>query len=123
MIKKEKSGILLYLNQEGRGIGLANKMRAYNLQDQGYDTFEANQRLGFEDDERDLSIGAEILKSLGVKSICLMTNNPAKINQMKNAGIIIADRIPLLTKRTEENQGYLDTKAEKSGHILKTPKL
>ncbi|PWE33500.1 GTP cyclohydrolase II [Maritimibacter sp. 55A14] len=112
------AGILLYLNQEGRGIGLANKMRAYALQDQGFDTVEANHRLGFEDDERDFRIGAEILKSLGFSAVRLMTNNPAKLAMMEGCGLHVAERVPLKVGRTSHNTGYLTTKAEKSGHLL-----
>jgi len=88
-------GVLLYLNQEGRGIGLANKMRAYALQDQGFDTVEANHRLGFEDDERDFRIGAEILKRMGFGAVRLMTNNPAKIAKMQSTGVSVTERVPL----------------------------
>jgi len=105
------------MNQEGRGIGLANKMRAYALQDQGYDTVEANHRLGFEDDERDFSLGAEILKAMGFGAVRLMTNNPAKISMMREAGIAVAERVPLKVGRTPENGAYLATKAAKSGHL------
>ena len=112
------AGILLYLNQEGRGIGLANKMRAYSLQDQGFDTVEANHRLGFEDDERDFRIAAEILKSIGISSVRLMTNNPRKIAMMEATGIHVAERVALKVGRTRENAAYLATKAAKSGHLL-----
>ena len=112
------AGVLLYLNQEGRGIGLANKMRAYDLQDQGFDTVEANHRLGFEDDERDFRIGAEILKKLGFSSVRLLTNNPAKIARMESAGITVTERVPLRVGQTPQNAGYLATKAAKSGHLL-----
>lgn len=112
------AGILLYLNQEGRGIGLANKMRAYSLQDQGFDTVEANHRLGFEDDERDFRIAAEILKSMGISSVRLMTNNPRKIAMMEATGIHVAERVALKVGRTTENAAYLSTKAAKSGHLL-----
>jgi GTP cyclohydrolase II len=114
----EGSGVLLYLNQEGRGIGLANKMRAYALQDQGFDTVEANHRLGFEDDERDLRIGADLLRRMGFAAVRLMTNNPTKVRMMEAAGIRVAERIPLAVGRTAENDGYLATKARKSGHLL-----
>ncbi len=114
----EGAGILLYLNQEGRGIGLANKMRAYALQDQGFDTVEANHRLGFEDDERDFRIGAEMLKSVGVRSVRLMTNNPAKVERMQSNGIVVAERVALKVGARPENEGYLATKAMKSGHLL-----
>ena len=115
---KEGAGVLLYLNQEGRGIGLANKMRAYALQDQGFDTVEANHRLGFEDDERDFQIGAELLKSLGFSVIRLMTNNPNKVARLEDQGLKVVERVPLIVGGTAQNRGYLQTKAEKSGHIL-----
>ncbi|WP_298566990.1 GTP cyclohydrolase II [uncultured Aliiroseovarius sp.] len=115
---EEGRGILLYLNQEGRGIGLANKMRAYSLQDQGFDTVEANHRLGFEDDERDFRIGSEILKSLGFSSVRLMTNNPRKVAMMEGAGIHVAERVPLKVGKGTHNADYLATKAAKSGHLL-----
>ncbi|TDQ59953.1 GTP cyclohydrolase II [Phaeovulum veldkampii DSM 11550] len=111
-------GILLYLNQEGRGIGLANKMRAYSLQDQGFDTVEANHRLGFEDDERDFRIGAGLLKRLGVSAVRLLTNNPAKLRMLEANGIQVVERVPLKVGRTAQNEGYLATKAAKSGHLL-----
>lgn len=111
-------GVLLYLNQEGRGIGLANKMRAYSLQDQGFDTVEANHRLGFEDDERDFRIGANILSELGFSAVRLLTNNPAKITMMQEHGITVTERVPLRVGLNPLNAKYLDTKAKKSGHIL-----
>lgn len=114
----EGAGFLLYLNQEGRGIGLANKMRAYSLQDQGFDTVEANHRLGFEDDERDFRIGAEILKRLGFARIRLLTNNPRKVAMMAENGIEVVERVPLKVGLTPENARYMDIKAKKSGHIL-----
>ena len=117
-IAEEGAGILLYMNQEGRGIGLANKMRAYALQDQGYDTVEANHRLGFEDDERDFRLGAEILKALGFSAVRLMTNNPGKIAMMEASGVSVAERVPLKVGETDENRAYLATKARKSGHLL-----
>ncbi|MGR3541640.1 MAG: GTP cyclohydrolase II [Hasllibacter sp.] len=112
------SGVLLYLNQEGRGIGLANKMRAYALQDQGFDTVEANHRLGFEDDERDFRLGAAMLRHLGVGRIRLMTNNPRKVERMGAEGIAVAERIPLIVGANPRNEDYLRTKALKSGHLL-----
>ena len=112
-----ESGVLLYLNQEGRGIGLANKMRAYDLQDQGFDTVEANHRLGFEDDERDFRIGAALLKRMGIATIRLMTNNPRKIEMMRAQGIDVAERVPLHVGRGPENAAYLDVKRDKSGHL------
>lgn len=117
-IGAEGAGILLYLNQEGRGIGLANKMRAYSLQDQGFDTVEANHRLGFEDDERDFRIGANILKQMGFSQVRLMTNNPAKVDRMNGCGLAVVERVPLRVGRTLENDAYLKTKAAKSGHLL-----
>ncbi|MEE2861650.1 MAG: GTP cyclohydrolase II [Paracoccus sp. (in: a-proteobacteria)] len=115
---KEGAGVLLYLNQEGRGIGLANKMRAYDLQNQGFDTVEANHRLGFEDDERDFRIGAALLRRLGFGSVRLMTNNPRKVAMMEGHGIAVAERVPLIVARNPHNTGYLDIKARKSGHLL-----
>ncbi len=117
-IAAEGAGVLLYMNQEGRGIGLANKMRAYSLQDQGFDTVEANHRLGFEDDERDFRLGAEILRKLGFSAVRLMTNNPRKVAMMNEAGIEVVERVPLRVGRNAHNTAYLDTKARKSGHLL-----
>ncbi|CTQ32552.1 GTP cyclohydrolase II [Jannaschia rubra] len=110
-------GVLLYLNQEGRGIGLANKMRAYDLQDQGFDTVEANHRLGFEDDERDFRLGAGLLRQLGIGSVRLMTNNPRKLSMMAAQGVEVAERVPLHAGLTPENAAYLDVKRAKSGHL------
>ena len=115
---EEGAGVLLYLNQEGRGIGLANKMRAYALQDQGFDTVEANHRLGFEDDERDFRIGATILHRMGFGRVRLMTNNPAKVARMAENGIEVTERVPLKAGLNPLNARYLDAKAKKSGHIL-----
>lgn len=114
----EGAGVLLYLNQEGRGIGLANKMRAYSLQDQGFDTVEANHRLGFEDDERDFRIGAEILKRMGFSKVRLLTNNPRKLDMLAACGLDVIERVPLKVGETLENAAYLATKAAKSGHLL-----
>ncbi|MGH1464657.1 MAG: GTP cyclohydrolase II [Cognatishimia sp.] len=114
----EGAGVLLYLNQEGRGIGLANKMRAYSLQDQGFDTVQANHRLGFEDDERDFRIGANILKELGFSSVRLLTNNPKKIKMMQDTGIDVTERVALKVGENAHNTAYLATKAKKSGHLL-----
>jgi GTP cyclohydrolase II len=115
---QEGAGVLLYLNQEGRGIGLANKMRAYALQDQGFDTVEANHRLGFEDDERDFRLGAQILQTLGFGAVRLLTNNPAKIAMMEKSGVAVTERVPLKVGKTPQNARYLAVKAEKSGHLL-----
>ncbi|MER5173140.1 GTP cyclohydrolase II [Thioclava sp. GXIMD2076] len=112
------AGVLLYLNQEGRGIGLANKMRAYSLQDQGFDTVDANHRLGFEDDERDFRIGAALLKRLGFSKTRLLTNNPKKVDMLQSHGIEVVERVPLKVGMSRFNANYLATKAAKSGHIL-----
>lgn len=117
-IGEEGAGVLLYLNQEGRGIGLANKMRAYSLQDQGFDTVEANHRLGFEDDERNFHLGAEILAAMGFHAVRLMTNNPKKVAMMETAGVDVTERVSLKVGRNPHNSDYLDTKAAKSGHLL-----
>lgn len=117
-IAEAGSGVLLYMNQEGRGIGLANKMRAYALQDQGFDTVEANHRLGFEDDERDFRLGAEVLKAMGFSAVRLMTNNPSKVAMMEASGVRVAERVPLKVGETAHNRAYLATKAAKSGHLL-----
>ncbi|PVA07825.1 GTP cyclohydrolase II [Thalassorhabdomicrobium marinisediminis] len=114
----EGAGVLLYLNQEGRGIGLANKMRAYSLQDQGFDTVEANHRLGFADDERDFRIGAELLRKLGFSQVRLLTNNPAKVAKLESCGLTVTERVPLKVGENRHNAGYLATKAAKSGHLL-----
>ncbi|MGL4237689.1 GTP cyclohydrolase II [Tabrizicola sp.] len=115
---EEGAGVLLYLNQEGRGIGLANKLRAYSLQDQGFDTVEANHRLGFEDDERDFRIGAQILRKMGFSAIRLLTNNPRKLAMMESCGLHVVERVPLRVGQTAQNESYLATKAAKSGHLL-----
>ncbi len=117
-IGNEGAGVLLYMNQEGRGIGLANKMRAYSLQDQGFDTVEANHRLGFEDDERNFELGAQMLKALGFSAVRLMTNNPAKIAKMQSSGVNVAERVPLKVGENPHNVEYLSVKAQKSGHLL-----
>jgi 3,4-dihydroxy 2-butanone 4-phosphate synthase/GTP cyclohydrolase II len=111
-------GVLLYLNQEGRGIGLANKIRAYELQDQGYDTVEANERLGFKADQRDYGIGAQILRDLGVKTMLLMSNNPRKLVGLEGYGLSVADWVPLEMPASEHTRRYLTTKKEKLGHKL-----
>ena len=113
----EGAGVLLYLNQEGRGIGLANKLRAYSLQDQGFDTVEANHRLGFEDDERDFRLGSGILRKLGFSAVRLMTNNPRKISMMQANGIDVTERVPLTVGQTDQNAAYLAAKVAKSGHL------
>lgn len=111
-------GLILYMRQEGRGIGLINKVRAYALQDQGLDTVDANLALGFRDDERDYSVAAHMLVSLNVGSIRLMTNNPNKIRQLEQHGIKVNGRIPHVMPATENNRFYLETKAARSGHYI-----
>ncbi len=118
MLIAKNSGVLVYLNQEGRGIGLANKIKCYNLQEQGMDTVEANEKLGFKADMRDYTAGAEILADLGVKKIKLLTNNPKKIEGLEKYGLEIAERVPLQVSPTKDNEGYLKTKKEKLGHMI-----
>lgn len=117
-IEAEGRGVLLYMRQEGRGIGLLNKLKAYNLQDKGMDTVEANVALGFADDLRNYGIGAQILADIGVKKMKLMTNNPRKISGLSGYGIEIVDRIPIEINHNEINEEYLKTKKIKMGHIL-----
>jgi GTP cyclohydrolase II len=117
-LQQHERGLLLYLRQEGRGIGLLNKIRAYALQEQGLDTVEANRALGFRDDERDYAVAAHMLMSLGVGSIRLITNNPEKIRQLGQHGVTVAGRIPHVIQPNEHNRFYLETKAKRSGHLI-----
>jgi 3,4-dihydroxy 2-butanone 4-phosphate synthase / GTP cyclohydrolase II len=117
-IERAGKGVLLYLDQEGRGIGLANKLKAYNLQDQGYDTAEANVRLGFKPDLRDYGIGAQILRDLGVRKMRLLTNNPKKIVGLEGYGLEVVERMPIEMPATRRNRAYLVTKRDKMGHLL-----
>lgn len=118
MIGQMDKGIVLYLRQEGRGIGLTNKIRAYSLQDEGMDTVEANLALGFRDDERDYAVAAHMLMSLKVRSVRLITNNPKKIQQLTDYGVKVNGRIPHVMPPNEHNLFYLETKAAKSGHLI-----
>jgi 3,4-dihydroxy 2-butanone 4-phosphate synthase / GTP cyclohydrolase II len=118
MIEHAGQGVIVYLRQEGRGIGLVNKLRAYSLQDMGLDTVEANERLGFPADLRDYGVGAQILNDLGINQICLVTNNPRKIAGLKGYGLELVDRVPLLIEANPHNSAYLTTKAEKLGHLF-----
>lgn len=117
-LQAASTGILLYMRQEGRGIGLANKIKAYSLQDQGLDTVEANLHLGFDDDMRDYEIAAEMLKILGPQSIKLITNNPNKVRGLKRNGIEVTGRMPIKVLPNPHNVHYLETKKNKSGHLL-----
>jgi len=118
LISKAGGGILLYLAQEGRGIGLINKLRAYRLQDQGFDTIQANERLGFGSDERLYGIAAKMLSLLGYRHIRLLTNNPQKVEQLKSEGVDVVERVPHAFPDNEHNRAYLETKAAKAGHFL-----
>ncbi len=117
-LAQEGSGLLLYLRQEGRGIGLINKLRTYEIQDQGFDTVEANEQLGFSADLRDYTLAAQMLADLSIHSINLLTNNPQKVRGLKKHGITIAERVPLVVEPCAENEAYLDVKRKKMGHLL-----
>jgi len=118
MIEQEKKGVILYLPQEGRGIGILNKIKAYHLQDQGQDTVQANQSLGFPPDLRDYGFGAQVLFQLGLRRLRLITNNPQKVIALKGYHLIIEERVPIITPSTPENSAYLETKKQKMGHFL-----
>ena len=117
-LSESGGGIVLYLEQEGRGLGLANKMRAYMLQDRGLDTMDANMMLGFDDDERNYGVAARMLKMIGVKRIHLLTNNPGKLEALADGGVEVCGRIALHTEINPENRRYLATKAARAGHLL-----
>src|SRR5579863_5306257 len=117
-IAKEPSGVVLYMPQEGRGIGLINKLRAYELQDEGLDTVEANRRLGFAADSRDYDFAAAALKALDVRSVRLLSNNPDKIQQLERSGIRVAERVPCRPRTNHHSRAYLRTKQRKMGHLL-----
>jgi 3,4-dihydroxy 2-butanone 4-phosphate synthase/GTP cyclohydrolase II len=119
MIEEEGLGVVIYLRQEGRGIGFANKLKAYALQDKGFDTVEANEELGFQPDLRDYGVGAQILVALGVRKMRLMTNNPKKIIGLEGYGLTIAGRVPIEIPPRPENERYLLTKCEKLGHLMR----
>ena len=118
MIADHGSGVIIYLNQEGRDIGIADKIRSYHLQDQGMDTVDANVKLGYKADERDYQVGAEILRELGASQIELLTNNPAKIGGLEKFGLAIVKRVPLIIQPNNHNRRYLSTKRDKLGHLL-----
>jgi 3,4-dihydroxy 2-butanone 4-phosphate synthase/GTP cyclohydrolase II len=120
-IEENGLGVLLYIAQEGRGIGIVNKLRAYSLQDQGLDTVEANEALGFKADLRDYGIGAQVLADLGIKKLRLLTNNPAKRAGLAGYGLEIIDRVPLVAEPSDQSARYLETKREKLGHLLPEP--
>tara|TARA_Y100001970_G_scaffold98563_1_gene123924 strand:+ start:69212 stop:69799 length:588 start_codon:yes stop_codon:yes gene_type:complete len=118
-IASQGSGLIIYMAQEGRGIGLANKIKAYELQDAGLNTVEANRKLGFEDDERNYDVTGQILNAIGVSRVKLMTNNPKKIEGLERAGIQVVERIPIEAPANKINKSYIDTKIKDMGHIFK----
>ncbi|HTO95757.1 MAG TPA: GTP cyclohydrolase II, partial [Myxococcales bacterium] len=123
MIDEAGKGVVVYLDQEGRGIGLINKLKAYNLQDEGHDTVEANVKLGFKADLRDYGIGAQILRDVGVRKLRLMTNNPKKIDGLKRLyDLEVVERVPIEVGLSPQNEGYLTSKRDKMGHLLSLTK-
>ena len=120
-VAEEGRGVVLYLRQDGRGIGLINKMRAYRLQEAGFDTVQANEQLGFKADQRNYALVEPMLRQFNVRSLRLMTNNPRKIAAMEALGVTVAERVPLLVNRNKFNQHYLNTKAAKLGHMMTPP--
>ncbi|QQR90423.1 MAG: GTP cyclohydrolase II [Myxococcales bacterium] len=118
LIAKSKKGAVLYLRQEGRGIGLCNKIRAYALQEQGHDTVDANRMLGFDDDMRSYEVASAMLADLGVKSIALLTNNPDKVTALRKDGVRISKRVPMSVEPNDHNRGYLETKRKRMGHLI-----
>ena len=121
-IEHEGKGAIIYMNQEGRGIGLLNKLKAYKLQEEGYDTLEANIKLGFKGDERDYGVGAQIIRNLGISKMRLMSNNPTKRSGLIGYGIEIIETVPLEVAGNIHNESYLKTKRDKMGHNLKLDK-
>jgi GTP cyclohydrolase II len=117
-VAAEGRGLIIYEHQEGRGIGLMNKLRAYELQDHGADTIEANERLGFESDLRNYALPGAILRHLGVRSVRLLSNNPDKVRALEDAGVTVAERVPCIAVEHESRRGYLETKREKMGHLF-----
>lgn len=118
MVAREGTGVILYMRQEGRGIGFANKIHAYELQDSGLDTVEANKKLGFAADLREYGVGAQILSDLGLRKVRLITNNPRKVVGLEGYGLEIVERIPVVVPATKHSEKYLRTKREKMGHII-----
>jgi 3,4-dihydroxy 2-butanone 4-phosphate synthase/GTP cyclohydrolase II len=118
LIQENGKGAIVYLRQEGRGIGLRHKLKAYQLQEQGLDTVEANEKLGLPPDKRDYGIGAQILRDLGLRKLRILTNNPKKVNRLEVYGIEIAEQIPIRIAANDTNRSYLETKKQKLGHLL-----
>ena len=122
MVEKEGRGAVVYMNQEGRGIGMMNKLKAYKLQEEGYDTIQANEKLGFKGDHRDYGIGAQILRDIGIRKMRLMSNNPTKRTGLVGYGLEIVENVALEIKSNKHNKFYLETKRDKMGHSIKVEK-